>query len=76
MSNRVQLNVARIGGFDADEFFCVVTEPVLVTFNSGAPLPWRCEVHGRHIRPTCDHEKAAANRVRKEWNDRTRPDTG
>lgn len=67
MSNRVPMNVARIGGFDAEEFYAIVTEPILVTFNSSATLPWRCEVHGRHVRPTCEHERAAQSRARKAF---------
>jgi hypothetical protein len=61
------MNVARIGGFSGDEFFAVVTEPVLVRFNASATLPWRCEIHGRHVRPTCEHERAAQSRARKKF---------
>lgn len=73
MTNRIPLNVARIGGFDADEFFAVVTEPVLVRYNADATLPWKCQIHGRHVRPTCDHERAAASRARKAFPRNTNP---
>jgi len=67
MSNRIPMSVPKIGGFSADEYFAVVSTPVLVRYNASAALPWRCEIHGRHVRPTCEHELAAQSRARKAF---------
>lgn len=56
---RIETRVARLDGIDQDEWFAVVTIPVLVTFNSFRDPPWRCEACGRHADP-CPHAIAAA----------------
>lgn len=75
MTDRVPMSVPKIGGFDSDEWFAIVSQPVRVRYVASATLPWRCEIHGRHVHPTCDHEKAAASRARKHFPRNTNPTT-
>ncbi len=60
------MSVARLGGWE-DDWFAVVATPVRVHYAEWAPMPWRCELCGRHKKPTCEHEHAAATAAAQQF---------
>ena len=72
--DRVGTTVARIGGWPT-EYYAVVQQPVLVRYNLDAPMPWRCEIHGRTAQPSCQHTLAAQAHARQHFqrNNRKAP---
>jgi hypothetical protein len=76
MTQRVPTAVARLGGWE-DEWFAIVSTPIRVRFVEWAPLPWRCEIDGKHPVATCEHELAAQAAAAARWADEpTQPERG